>query len=434
MAEAPLTAQSFLFQRRPGLKGNPGLQGMVTEGDPSSIPPTAFQLLRNFRFLGKTLYTRPGHTFYGNAGGEVYLLTSFPVVNPRTRLWITVLGCFGETIGTGARIIHYDPDENPTFQVYANYFAEGSRQNPMAVYGDDLYIGDKSLLRKPVIVSTPPGVAVQDVLESPPDAPIFDFGPTYTITWMKEFDGKLFMGVSDGGITCKICYWDGLSIREDLVGSALSPVRPSFAAEVFRGTKLVVGFDATAGHVRVRSLGATPGTWTTVALAGYSTGIGGNSMKEHRDFVAIAGGNRDLFKYHEPAGVPTLVVLRNIATADNTGNGITAVANHRGLLYYLWNGASPGYASKVGQYNADNPGTPVEFVDSFLDISGGIANFKGGFALESYREFLYACGAAQWLISFSTDEVTGVGSATVINDGGAPGLGINFPGLQLMVH
>lgn len=428
MAEPPLTPQGFAWSRRPGIKGFPGWRGMVTEGDPASIPINSFQLLRNFRFKGGFPYTRPGHTLYGDVGEPVFHLSAFPVVNPHTRLWVSILGCFGAAIGTGARLIHYDPDQDPTIQVYANYYAEASRQSPLGVYGGDLYIGDKSLLRKPVLITAPQGVDLQNIINSPTDAPIYDFGSTFTITWMKEFDGKLFIGLSTGGGGSKIATWDGLSIKDDLTG-----VRPSFAAEVFRGTRLVTGFDATAGDVRYRELGASPGTWVSVPLAGFSTSVSGNAMQEHRDMVLIAGGNRDLYKYHEPAGVPTLVSIHNIGTADNAGNGITAVATMNGLAFYLWNGASPNYATKLGLYDAQNAGGSTEFTDTRLDVTGNVANFKGGFGLTSYRGALYMTGAAQWLLATAPNDVSSASIQTILN-GGVPGGGINFPGLQLLVY
>jgi hypothetical protein len=153
-------------------------------------------------------------------------------------------------------------------------------------------------------------------------------------------------------------------------------------------------------------------------------------MKKHRDMIAIAGGNTNLYKYHEPSGIPTLVVLRNIASADAAGNGITCVCNHRGLLYYGWNDNTASYVPSLGQFNADNPGTPGEFIDGYY--VPGIANFKGLFGLESYRDFIYMSGANQWLLAIGTDSV--VFTPIVVNDGGVPGAGINFPGLQLLAY
>lgn len=415
--------------RRPGLKGFPGWRGMVTEEDPSSIPSNSFQLLRNMRFVGGIPISRPGHTLYGNVGAEVYLLDSFPVVNPRTRLWMTVLGCFGTSIGTGARIVHYDPDENPTFQVYANYYAQGSRQNPLAVFGDDLYVGDKSLLRKPAIISSPAGTAVSALLDTPPDAPIYDF-TGFTITWLREFNSRLFIGlVADAApnTTSKIASWDGLTIRDELTG-----VGVSYAAETFRGIKLVVGFDTTAGHVRYRDLA---GTWTTLALAGYETSVSGNAMKEHRDGISIAGGKTNLYRYTEPAGVPTLAVHRNIAAAAADGNGITVVTVHNGMLWYGWNAPAATYLSRLGRWDADNAGGATEFIDTYYDISASVPNFKGLFGLESYRQQMYLSGAAQWLLAITPETLGGVPNQLyTINDGGTPGVGINFPGLQLLTY
>jgi hypothetical protein len=402
---------------------------MQTDGDSVSNPVNSFQLLRNFRFLGGIPVSRPGHTFAFNIGQEVYLLTSFPVLNPRTRLWLSVLGCFGSTIGTGARILHYDPDEDPKFQVYANYFAQSSRQSPMAVFGDDLYFGDKSLLRKPTLITAPRGTPLASLLDTPPDSPIYDF-TGFTITWLKEFNGKLFIGlVADTApnTTSKIAYWDGLSIKDDITGIGVS-----YAAESFRGIRLVVGFDATAGHVRHRDLS---GTWATLALAGYSTSVSGNAMKEHRDGVSIAGGKTNLYRYTEPAGVPTLAVHRNIVAAAADGNGITCVTRHLGHLWYGWNEPAATYLSRLGRWDADNAGGATEFIDTYYDITNSVANFKGLFGLESYRQFMYLSGAAQWLLSVCPENIgLGVNSIAVVNDGGVPGAGINFPALQLLTY
>lgn len=414
----------FDFQARPRVAGRPAWAGMVTEGDPGSIPRHAFSLVRNFRWEGGGLVTKPGVTELAEVTDAIWLLDDFHVTNPRRRLWLSISGCAGAAIGTGSRLIHFDPEQDPAAQVYANFFAQADRQSPEEMFDGDLYVGNGSLLCKIIVVTPPPGVAVSDYITTPVSVPVHEF-VGYNISFLKSFDGKLFIGLENvaAPASSRIGTWDGLSIKDnDITG-----VRPPLVAHIFRGNKLVVGFDATAAHIRVRDLGATPGTWTTVALAGFLASPFQNSMREYGPLLYIASGNDLIHSFNGTA----LALAHTVAGTDVAGFGVTSLVVHDEIMYYGWNEPGPDYFAWLGKF--DRLDTTLGFRDGYLDLTNGVAgDFIGVTALESFKRSIYIGGAEEGLLATNHEDVNGT-LTRVYPAAGTPTT-VNFPIRQLLVY
>lgn len=423
MPKIPTTPQGIEFQLRPGAPpfGPAGWRGVNTEDDPVSLDPNELQRGDDVRLKGRIITPRPGLVEKIDLGVDpVTWLLEAPVDNPRVRLWLTALGCFGTAIGTGATIMHVDPTENPVVQTYGNYFATADRQIPLGRYGDKLFVGDKSALREVVEVTAPPGTSIALIAPNPPQVPVITF-PGFTIRCLLEFDSLLFIGLENDATptSSKIVAWNGISARDDLTG-----IRPPLAFGIWRD-KLVAGFDATAGNIRYRDKGSVPGTWTTVALAGFRCATQGNVMQEARQYLFIASGIGDIYRFDGAA----LTVVRSIAAAAADGKGVTALTLHKGLLYYGWNTPSAAYASRIGRHDPDSTAAN-EWIDTYKDITTEIANFIELQSMQSYRGQIYCGGRQVWIVATAVNDVKG--TLETISNTGAPGAGFGL--MQLLRH
>lgn len=424
MAKIPVDPnQTFEFQRRPGAApfGSSGWRGVNTEDDPSSLDPNELQRGDDMRFRGKHLYTRPG------SSKVLTLPTAAPVQwqkeagsdNPTVKLWATVFGCFGIGPGTGNQIFHYDESDIPSVQAYATYPAGASRQAPIAQYGSRLFIGDRSALREVAQLSSPPGVAFGNYSPSPPSVSVAIF-PGYKIRALLEFDAKLFVSLENETTigNSKIVVWDGVSYQDDLTG-----IRPALNFGIWRD-KIVAGFDSTAANVRYRAAGGAGTTWTTAGLAGFRCATMGNAMCEDRQYLYIAGGNDTIYRFDGT----TLTAIRVIAGCDaGTGNGVTALILHNGLMYYAWNTPTPNFLSRLGRHDPDSTAAN-EWTDSYLDITAQQAGFTIATSLASFRRQLYIGGNRTWILATAINNVQG--TLEIINSQSAGGAG--FGVLQLI--
>jgi hypothetical protein len=403
------------FQIRPGAApiGGQPWRGVDTETNPGSLDPNQLQRADNVRLVGRDIHSRPGHTekvdLSHGVNNAILYLGRAPADNPRTRLWAVARGCLGAAVGTGGRVLHLDESEDPVVQTYGDFFAEGDRTIPLMKFGDRLYAGDKSVLRDVTQIWAPYGVATSSVVGSPPSAIVLPPFTGFVIRCGLEIDGELYIGLENVATpgSSKIVAWNGLTVKDDLTA-----VRPPLAMGKWR-EKLLVSFDATAGHIRVRNKGsAHPGTWTTHALAGFQGAEQLNSIQDVRDKTYIASGIDDIFVFDGT----NLTLAHNIATADTSGSsGITALALHEGLLHYGWNEAGPTFESNIGRHDPDSSAN--EWVDTYKDIEGDQPNFGLLSSMMSYRRRLFIGGWQNWIISTQINDVKAVvnvfnGSAT----------------------
>ena len=380
---------------------------MNTEDDAGSQRLNQLTLGLNIRFRGKIIETRQGQTLKMALGAPARWLGSLPVV-PRTRLWASHSGCIGVGIGTGCQINHIDPSETPSYQVFSSYIAETNRNNSLATYGTKLYTMDKSVLRELLQITPNAGQLISAILPSPVNIPIKEF-TGFTGNCMLEFDGKLFIGLSNDAApntTSKIVSWDGTQFIDELTG-----IRAPQAFGLWRNT-IVAGFDATGGNIQWRASGTAPGTWTNVALGGFVCSSAGNAMQEEGKYLWIASGVDKLFRWDGTS----LTLQRTIAGCATDGNGCTVVTLHNGILYYGWNTPSAAYASRIGRHDVDSAGGGLEWVDTYQDITGQQANFYYVRALKSYRGQIYAGGVRDWIVATPANDAKG--TLVVINNGG----------------
>lgn len=419
MAKIP-TDQAGEFHLRPGVSPfeGTGWRGVNTEDDPGSLDPNELQRAQNVRIQGRKIVTRRSLTqavdfglAFNSEQNHVLYMHPAPVDNPRSRMWLTAHGCFGTTIGTGASLFHLDPAAFPVLHRYADFFTDANFQSPLGKYGGRLFLGDRGNLREVVIVTPPQRVASNEFLFSPMAVPVAAFDG-YTIRCMLEFDAKLFIGIENNAdpATSKIVVWNGLSVQDDLTG-----VRPPQCMGIWRN-KLVAGFDATAAHVRYRDAGAAPGTWTTVALAGFLASFNGNAMAEHKQYLYIASGNDLIHRFDGTA----LSLVRTIAGAAVDGSGCTALAVHNGLLYYGWNTPGAAYASRIGRFDPESTAAN-EWVDTYKDVTTEQASFKQLVSMSTYRNQIYVGGQQLWVLATKIDDVKG--TLQVLNNTGAPSAG-----------
>src|SRR5262245_12566838 len=112
MAKIPVTRQGKEFQLRPGspLFADQGWRGVNTELDPGSLSPNELQRAENIRLRGKIIVSRRGQTQRASLGVGGTQVVSWikeePSDNPRQRLWMSAVGCFGGGIGTGGSVSH----------------------------------------------------------------------------------------------------------------------------------------------------------------------------------------------------------------------------------------------------------------------------------------------------------------------------------------
>lgn len=333
-----------------------------------------------------------------------------PVDNPRYRLWLTAHGCFG-TSGSGSSIYHVDPAQIPVVQPFGQLFTLTDFQAPLGRFGGRLFVGDRSVLREVTLVTPPPNVSSIALQFSPSSIPTVQFDG-YLIRSLLEFDSKFFIGLESiaDPATSKIAVWNGLSIQDDLTG-----IRPPLALGIWRN-KLVAGFDATAAHIRYRDMGDSPGSWTTVALAGFLCSGNGNAMAEYKQYLYIASGNALIHRFDGAA----LSLVRTVAGAAVDGSGVTALTLHNGLLYYGWNTPGATYASRIGRHDAESTGAN-EWVDTYKDVTADVANFKQLSSIASYRQQIVVGGQQLFVAATAVNDVKG--TMVVLNNTGAPASG-----------
>lgn len=428
MAKVPTTQQGIEVQFRPGVDpfGQNGWRGVNTDADPGSLEPNELQWGENIRLAGKGIINRSGLTNVLDlssflpgggtiaSGGGVGGVKEAPCDNPRVRLWFAALGCYGAGVGTGGTTLHLDPTERPPVQTYNNYRRIADSQPALGAYGDWLYVGDKASLRRVNQITSYPNVAVSLItpLNAPSDAILKNFNTpsiVYTISCLQEFDGKLFIGLTDEATptSSKIVVWDGSGFTDDITG-----INPPLAFGLWMD-KLVCGFDAAAGHIRYRDIGSSPGTWHTVSSGGFGmAGVGGvssNSMQAKGSILYIAGGGQDIWKLYYVGAVATLSVARNVASAKAT-DGVTCLTLHNNLLYYGWNRDVGGeWYAMIGRHDSESTGAN-EWRDSYKELTLNDPStypFKRITALKSHRRQLYCGGQVYGIVATKIADVQG---------------------------
>lgn len=399
MAKQPTDGSGSPFLIKP----QGGWKGRNTSANPGSLSDGELQYGLNLRRVGPDIVTRPGldlridlRNISGFAPGAVMMMKEAPITSPAVTVWASALGCFDDaTVKTGATLIQIESTAEARARNYATLEAAANKQVVIATYGLRIFVGDGSALRELVRIPLEPD-ADPDV--TIPTAPLITrrIFTGFTIRAMFEFDGKLMISLENLAAigSSKIVAFNDTSVIDDITG-----IRPALAFGLFQN-KLVAGFDATAGNIQVRDEGDAPGTWTAHALAGFQCATMGNVMAEVGPYIFIASGKTKIHKFDGT----NLTDAHTVASADTTGSGISALALHRGLLYYGWNTLTT-LAAHIGRHDPDSSAT--EWVDDYKSVTGGEPYFIRLSSLMSYRGQLWMGGEQEWIVATKPNDIQG---------------------------
>lgn len=315
---APLTERYEHFVK----KGKFEIGGMQPDGDPASIPENKLWRFFNGRLKDGGIVPRGGLDGFSNGALDsgtacISAGVDFKVSTP-LRLYVLGVGCPGFSSTVGYSLQWFDPEQTPTYQGGV-YYNTGSQNLVAGLFGKDLYVGQDNKLRKFQLITTPYGDLAISLAGFSQDIPLKRFDGYTKITWIQEFDGKLFIGLDSGSAgTSKIVMYDGTEFIDDLTG-----IEPVTGMMLWRD-KLIAGYAGTPNEIRVRATGDAPGTWATVAPGAGTVRF----YKYGESFLGtayfVAGTTGDIWGYDGT----TLAVARNVAGATFEG-----LAVHNRLLY-----------------------------------------------------------------------------------------------------
>lgn len=400
MAYIPYDNGSGIIQLRPGSEAfGGGWQGMNTQQNPGSLPPNVPIIARNLRLSGGDWLTRARVSeSYSLRGLGPPLLSESemqPVMwlhpeasdNPRNRLWMAAIGCFGQVVGTGATAYHFDPQELPAFQAYSRFYSDTDNSMVIEEFDGKLWAGNKDALIEILIYPGVTGVPASDLSAAPSVFPATRF-PGFTISWLCNRSGILYVGLTHNttpATLSKVATWDGFTKRDLITG-----IEPTANAAVFADNLIIASREDN-----VRILDADD-TVTLVTDAAFTCSLSGNAMAEFKDKLVIASGIGNLWTLNQ---ANALSVVHTIASAAPDGRGITCVAAYEGLLLYGWNKVSPTYLSYCGRWDSESDiDLAHAFIDEYCPISSQIASFMSLFSMLVYRRQVYFGGGKVCLV------------------------------------
>jgi hypothetical protein len=367
----PLTAAARGPQAKPhnvryNRDGLPKPGGMNTESGPGHIAPHEFRLLINIRWDDDSIMARGGAsklnpTALHDPAACIYT-RNFEFGTPLRFYW-SGDGCPGESVGVGFYLANFDAEQEPQFQRSA-WYQNAITSFHVGKFSGEIHIVVDGSIRRMALHPVPYGTeALSAAGEN--DMELFTLPTGYTGTWLREFDGKLFVGAWNGALG-EVWSWDGVTAQQELSALAAKPI-----ASCLWRDNIVVGIDGT--ELRVRDVGAAPGAglWSTVSgTVDMYPGL--NSMVSYKDEVYIASSATQLYKYDGA----TISVARTVA-----GAAIESVAVGFGFLFYGYRSSTP--APTLGRTDG------TSFVDAhkiFTEVTGA-ENVR---ALALYRDSLFA--------------------------------------------
>lgn len=347
-------------------------RGMVTEGSPMSIPPNALRSLINGRLVGGDVLERPGLTVVTDsplqsASACVRFFAEFHTATPK-KLWIVTDGCPDISASVGFSVTNFDPEQDPEFQRVV-YYSSLSTSLVVAPYNGVIHIGSDSDLRRLDLIVQDYGTENLAISGSEQDLTLATI-PAGNITTMLEFDGKLFIGVDNGAGASFIYVWDGVSLIED-INSIDPPTCMTVHHVPNGGDALFVGFGSSTNHIRYRSTGDPPGSYTTVS-PGAGT-LDAVEMLSYKDVLYIADASGDVWDYDGS----TLAV----ANSPTSASAVRCLATAFGFLFYGWHTSTTAY---IGRFDGST------WADTHKDMTAQQGTIDEVRALREYRGYLFA--------------------------------------------
>jgi hypothetical protein len=347
----PKDPEPFPFENRVGRGFAWG--GMLTECDPGANPIDRPRLSINMRVRGGAAENRAGLSEFHAFTHRIAHLSDFHPATP-LRLYILGDGLPGVSATTGCYVGHVDTEQDPEFQ-RATAFTGTSVV--MGRFVGDLFVGVDAQLHQFQPLRAAYGTEGLLAAQSTPVGP----AQAGTITFLQEFDGKLFLGLSSGAIVS----YDGVTFTTELSGIG-APTCAAVYHAPSGGDALVVGFGTATNHIRYRVTGDAPGTWATVVPG--AGNLDALDMAVMQDVLYIASADGDLWTYDGAT-----LASAHTPTAATTMVGLAVRA---GVLYFLWKNVTTAIVGKL------TGGVYTDVVKSIGTLTP--------VALRLYREALWA--------------------------------------------
>lgn len=359
----------FLFRAAPDWR----IGGMLTNGDPGSNPPNRPRMIVNMRLRGGSAVPRRGQAVFngsafGSSTARITHISDFNVATP-LRLWIIGAGLPDVSAGAGYYVGHLDPEQDPEFQ-RAVYYSTETTPPVIASYDGSLYIGIGSTLNQLQVLRAPVGTENLQVAGGLQQTAVGTLGGP--IRCMKEFDGKLFIGIDAGAGTSKIITFDGITLRDDKTA-----IDPPTCFGIFHvpngGDALFVGFGSATNHIRYRPEGDGV-SWTTVT-PGAGT-LDALDMLDVGGELYIASGNGAVWSYNGAA----LALYHTPASAT----AVVSLTEWRNVLFVLYSTLT---ATRVAKQQGG------VWTDVVKDLTADFPLVASPTSIRMYRECLYAAAA-----------------------------------------
>ena len=359
--------------------------GMLPDGSSGTLPPNRPRLLINALLHGGRFIPRGGQTPLGtiDAGACVTSLVDFQLTGRRT-LYLVADGCPGVSSTVGFSILFFDHEQEPDLQAGV-YYSASTAGVAIGTFGDKLYVAVDDAIKVLQLIETRFGESALAVGGTEQDVTLWTLAsPLTQVRPILAFDGKLFFGCDGGAGTSLVLPFDGVTFGPD----DLTGINPPYGMGLHRET-LIMGFNGSTNAIRVRSAGAVPGTWATVAPgAGTVRFMGNGAGASYKDLFYIANQADDVYSFNGTALTRIVAATTGIAAGSLTKSCIV----YQGVLYVLYQTAATGGSVRIASYD----GTTWTAIAKDLTAQFGTSpDVDVARQLLLYREQLYALCVTQ---------------------------------------
>jgi hypothetical protein len=370
-----------------GVNDHPGNRGMYPDNSPGSLGPDQWQLLINTILRNGDIRERAGQVAFNAApihavDASILALVDFQLGTPH-KLWVAGDGCPGRSPTIGAYVGTFDPDQSSLFEPDVYYQTATRDRVVMRPAFDRMYLGVDNVLR---VLALAPKIWGQVTLNSSgPDQD--DIIQTFTgfnyISALGIFDAQLFAALENGGAS-KIVTYDTLTIRDDLTG-----IKEIAQFGLYRELLLAGHKYGAETFIRVRQLGTSPGTWSTISSGGVAIGMFDEGLS-YKDRFYFADGNDSVWV----TDATTLTRLAPATTGIAAGSIVTSVCNAFGYLFVAYTGGGgAGVGGKLARFDG------TTWVPIHKDFRAQIANNRSVSLLRFLKGRLVVVAVAEDLLT-----------------------------------